>query len=215
MALGSSKFIDPGINIIIDDGRRTVDLGGSRKCSIARIFLMCIECIANTPLLLAGHHNSTCAGACKGFSYRCRHRCTIFFFDDACFVHRWEAKDGKPGVGDLYLSAMDALDAISSAAIYFIEGTGQQSFVTGWGDGFVTDASLIAQHNLSDPRPFLNALLGKAYVTRVGCLCCTHRSGSEPSVACSAKGADVLTPLGALRWPCSCISEHLKHATDL
>ena len=62
---------------------------------------------------------------------------------------------------------MDALDAISSRAIYFIEGTGQQSFVTGWGDGFVTNASLIAQFSLSDPRPFLNVLLGKAYVTRV------------------------------------------------
>ena len=106
------------------------------------------------------------------------------FLLNSRFVHRWEAKDGKPGVGDLYLSAMDALDAISSAAIYFIEGTGQQSFVTGWGDGFVTNASLIAQHNLSDPRPFLNALLGKAYVTRVGCECCTDCSGSELSVAC-------------------------------
>ena len=81
--------------------------------------------------------------------------------------HRWEASNGNPGVGDLYLSVMDALDAIDDRAIYFIEGAGQQNFVTAWGDGFVTDAAIISQHGLSDPRPFFNALLKKACVNRV------------------------------------------------
>ena len=81
--------------------------------------------------------------------------------------HRWEASNGNPGVGDLYLGVMDALYAIDDRAIYFIEGAGQQNFVTAWGDGFVIDAAIISQHGLSDPRPFFDALLKKAYVNRV------------------------------------------------
>ena len=84
--------------------------------------------------------------------------------------HRWEASSGNPGLGDLYLSVMDAVDAIDDRAIYFIEGAGQQSFVTAWGDGFVTDAAIISQNGLSDPRPFFDALLKKAYVGRVQAL---------------------------------------------
>lgn len=73
---------------------------------------------------------------------------------------------------------MDALDAIDRRAIYFIEGAGQQGFVTAWGDGFVTDGALIAQHNLSDPRPFFDVLLEKAYVKRASFLKpCPSRSG--------------------------------------
>ena len=68
---------------------------------------------------------------------------------------------------DLYLSVMDALDAIDDRAIYFIEGAGQQNFVTAWGDGFVTDAAIISENRLSDPRPFFDALLKKACVNRV------------------------------------------------
>ena len=70
-------------------------------------------------------------------------------------------------MAELYLSVMDALDAIDDRAIYFIEGAGQQNFVTAWGDGFVTDPAIISQNKLSDPRPFFDALLKKAYVNRV------------------------------------------------
>ena len=80
---------------------------------------------------------------------------------------RWEASSESPGLGDLYLSVMDALDTIDSSAIYFLEGAGQQSFVTAWGDGFVTDGGIISQYGLSDPRPFFDALVEKPYVDRV------------------------------------------------
>ena len=80
---------------------------------------------------------------------------------------RWEASSESHGLGDLYLSVMDALDTIDSSAIYFLEGAGQQSFVTAWGDGFVTNGGIISQHGLSDPRPFFDALLEKPYVDRV------------------------------------------------
>jgi hypothetical protein len=80
---------------------------------------------------------------------------------------RWENSSESPGLGDLYLSVMDALDAIDSSAIYFLEGAGQQSFVTAWGDGFVTDDGIISQYGLSDPRPFFDVLLEKPYASRV------------------------------------------------
>ena len=35
---------------------------------------------------------------------------------------RWEAANGLPGVGDLYLQAMDALYNVNSGLLYFIEG---------------------------------------------------------------------------------------------
>lgn len=38
---------------------------------------------------------------------------------------RWEAANGKPGVGDLYLRAMDAINSVNSNAIFLLEGTGQ------------------------------------------------------------------------------------------
>lgn len=88
--------------------------------------------------------------------------------------YRWEANTGNPGMGDLYLEVMDALDAIDRRAIYFLEGAGQQNFVTAWGDGFVTDGALISQNGLSDPRPFFDALLRKAYVNRVSPLLVIH-----------------------------------------
>ena len=69
---------------------------------------------------------------------------------------------------------MDALDAIDDRAIYFLEGAGQHNFVTAWGDGFVTDPAIISQNRLSDPRPFFDALLGKAYVNRVGTVLVMH-----------------------------------------
>ena len=42
-----------------------------------------------------------------------------------------------------------------------VQGTGQTAFGICWGDGFVTDPGTLAQHGLSDPRPFFDALLGK------------------------------------------------------
>lgn len=46
---------------------------------------------------------------------------------------RWEAAGGKPGAGELYLSTMDALHALSRDGwLYVVEGTGQNSFGLNW-----------------------------------------------------------------------------------
>ncbi|BDA42796.1 probable major extracellular endoglucanase [Coccomyxa sp. Obi] len=80
---------------------------------------------------------------------------------------RWEDSNGSPGMTTLYLQVMDALYAIDSNVIFFVEGTGQNGIGAAWGDGFVTDGDLISQDGLSDPRPFFDGLLSKPYVDQV------------------------------------------------
>lgn len=76
---------------------------------------------------------------------------------------RWEAQSGLPGLGDLYLSAMDAIEAASPGTIFFIEGTGQLAMNTNWGDGFATSNDIISRLGLSNPRPFFARLARKPY----------------------------------------------------
>ena len=78
----------------------------------------------------------------------------------------WEARAGKPGMTDLYLAVMDALDPVYPF-LYVIEGCGQAGLAKNWGDGLATDPALIASRGLSDPNPFFKAVLGRPYVGRV------------------------------------------------
>jgi hypothetical protein len=57
----------------------------------------------------------------------------------------------SPGVTELYLKTMDALDAITPGVpIYFVEGAGQTGLRgVNWGNGFVTERGLIARNGLS------------------------------------------------------------------
>ena len=48
-----------------------------------------------------------------------------------------------------------------------MQGGGQSSFVTAWGDGFVTNPDIISANGLSDPRPFFETLSTKPYLDRV------------------------------------------------
>ena len=80
---------------------------------------------------------------------------------------RWEAANGNPALADLYIDTMTALDAIDKRAIYFIDGTGQASYVTAWGDGFVTNKGIISQNGLSDPTPFFDRLSTMPFLDRV------------------------------------------------
>ena len=43
---------------------------------------------------------------------------------------RWEAYNGLPGLGDLYLQAMDALYAANPGLLFFIEGEQSPSTIT-------------------------------------------------------------------------------------
>lgn len=56
---------------------------------------------------------------------------------------------------------------ISPTTLFLIEGTAQHPIQMCWGDGFVTDGAVLAQHGLSDPRPFFDELLQKPYLNNV------------------------------------------------
>eukprot|EP00889_Picochlorum_renovo_P003735 jgi/Picre1/30765/NNA_006126.t1 len=68
-------------------------------------------------------------------------------------------------LGDMYLTAMDAIEAKSPGTVFAIEGTGQSGLQVNWGDGFATER--IESLGLSDPRQFFNSLLSKPYKNRV------------------------------------------------
>lgn len=69
----------------------------------------------------------------------------------------------------LYLAAMDAIHAVSPTTVMLVEGTGQQGYPgINWGDGFVTDRSLISRYGLSDANVFFSALQSKPYLDLVG-----------------------------------------------
>ena len=83
------------------------------------------------------------------------------------FQLAWEKTAKAPGLHDLYMQAMDAIWAVSSDAVFFLEGAGQLALNTNWGDGYCTDAGKIASLSLSDPRPFFRDLRTKPYAQRV------------------------------------------------
>ena len=84
-----------------------------------------------------------------------------------CVGMGWQARDGKPAAGDLYLAALDAVFGVWDGFVALVEGCGQPGLARNWGDGFATDPSVLASRRLSDPRPFLDALVGRRYVGQV------------------------------------------------
>lgn len=56
---------------------------------------------------------------------------------------------------------------VSPSTLFFAEGGGQLGFAQNWGDGFVTDDTVIAQYGLSDPKPFFNTVLTRPYANQV------------------------------------------------
>lgn len=95
---------------------------------------------------------------------------------------RWEP--GANSLTQLYLTAMDAIEKVAPV-MYMVEGAGQGGINANWGDGFCTDADLIAKHGLSDPRPFFDAVATKPYATRV--MLAPHVYG--PAVTTNDKGS--------------------------
>ena len=45
---------------------------------------------------------------------------------------RWEANGGRPGLGDLYISAMDAIYSVNPQAVFLLEGTAQDGEAICW-----------------------------------------------------------------------------------
>ena len=56
---------------------------------------------------------------------------------------------------------------VSPTTLFFIEGGGQLPYSMCWGDGFVTNTSIIAANGLSVPNPFFQILLTKPYLDNV------------------------------------------------
>lgn len=80
-------------------------------------------------------------------------------------LRRWQGT--TPDMSTLYLAAMDALYEVSPTTLFFVEGGGQLPYSMCWGDGFVTDKSIIAANGLSDPNDFFTTLLAKPYLNNV------------------------------------------------
>lgn len=63
---------------------------------------------------------------------------------------------------------MNCLLQVSPTTLILIEGCGQTGYVQCWGDGFVTDASIIQKvHNMSNPSAFFQALHGTTFLNNV------------------------------------------------
>ncbi|KAK9811067.1 hypothetical protein WJX73_010697 [Symbiochloris irregularis] len=80
------------------------------------------------------------------------------------FSYTWNDLKG------LYISAMDAIYAVSPNTPMLIEGTtahtGQYTGIN-WGDGFATTGAYLQLTGLSDPRPFFDILYNKPYLNNV------------------------------------------------
>ncbi|BDA48966.1 probable major extracellular endoglucanase at N-terminal half [Coccomyxa sp. Obi] len=80
---------------------------------------------------------------------------------------KWQAINGTPGLANIYMAAMDALNPINPQTLFFLQGTGQTALTRSPGDGFATDMNLIQKYNLSDPNAFFKTLLIRPYVNQV------------------------------------------------
>lgn len=80
---------------------------------------------------------------------------------------RWQAAKGVPGLSNIYLAAMDALNQLNPQALYFLQGSGQTAVTKSPGDGYITDTATLQKYNLSDPSAFFKTLLIRPYVNQV------------------------------------------------
>lgn len=67
----------------------------------------------------------------------------------------------------LWMSTTVCAPQVSPTTLFFVEGCGQLGYAMCWGDGFVTDPATISAFGLTDPKPFLNAVLTRPYANQV------------------------------------------------
>ena len=93
----------------------------------------------------------------------------------ACFAScSWDfsPSGGFPGLGNLYLALMSALDTINPGLLYFLEGVGQLSLSQSGGAGFATDPATVSAFNISSAADFFQQLLLQPYIDQVGLAAC-------------------------------------------
>jgi hypothetical protein len=88
-------------------------------------------------------------------------------FSKVTCICRWQAANGLPGLSNIYLAAMDALNQLDPQALFFLQGAGQTALTRSPGDGFVTDTATLQKYNFSDPSSFFKTLLVRPYVNQV------------------------------------------------
>lgn len=87
---------------------------------------------------------------------------------------------GWKEAGSLYLTVMDKIwYSVTKDVFFMIEGTGQGDFNLNWGDGFVTNKTIIKMYGISDANWFFDAVVKKPYKDRV--IVSPHMYG--PSIA--------------------------------
>ncbi|KAK9832841.1 hypothetical protein WJX81_006071 [Elliptochloris bilobata] len=79
------------------------------------------------------------------------------------FELKWEPTGEHAALGDIYIGVMDLLYPLCTTCLFMVEGTGATNIMANWGDGFVTDASIINSAGVSDATPFLSAVIRKVY----------------------------------------------------
>jgi hypothetical protein len=125
-------------------------------------------------------------------------------------------------LGITALSPLPAASCVPVQTIFFIEGAGQSHFDIAWGNGFVTNSTIINQLWLSDPNPFFRALLGKAYRRQVGawlgaavpsCAASPRCASDQPAVSLMkhASACDMLQSTGW--YSCTSSRAGLTHST--
>lgn len=58
---------------------------------------------------------------------------------------------------------LTSIDTIPADSLYAIEGLGQTSLGTNWGDGLATNPAYLSGTSASDPSPFFQQLMTKPF----------------------------------------------------
>lgn len=92
---------------------------------------------------------------------------------------------GWAPVGKLYLATMDQVwSELGKDSVFFmVEGTAQGGYNLNWGDGFVTNQSIIRATGIEDASPFFEAVITKPYRDNV--IISPHMYG--PSIALNSR----------------------------
>lgn len=105
----------------------------------------------------------------KDFESKVKGRVFVDITNEPDFMGmKWSDQKHLIGATEMYIRVMDHLHTITpTGMLYFIEGTGQTNYGLCWGNGFVTDGTILSKYGIDDATPFFQRLLKKPYVKQV------------------------------------------------